>query len=66
MLNTQTRSLYGSNMISSGRLSTSIVFITFNVVESHIVNGLLVENPWCDFGSTVAPPERIPGIVPTG
>ena len=62
-LSTQTRSLYGSNMIPSGRPSTSIVLITFKVFESHMVIGLVVENPWWDLGSTAAPPDLIPSIA---
>ena len=47
--------LYGSHKIPSGRPSTSIVLITFNVAASHIVSGFVVENPWWDWGSSVAP-----------
>ena len=53
-------------MMPSGRPSTSIVLITCNVFESHIVIGLVVEKPWWDLGSTVAPPEWIVGIEPAG
>ena len=45
---------------------TSIVLITVIVLVSNIETGLLLENPWPDFGSTATPLPPVSGISPAG
>src|SRR5258708_1070121 len=45
---------------------TSIFLITVIVLVSNIETGLLLENPWPDFGSTATPLPPVSGISPAG